>query len=229
MSTDHAHMKLLFVCTGNICRSAAAELLTANKRSRGASLRVRSAGTHARQGRRIHAMTAAVVEPWGIDVSGFRSTPLDRQLVDGADLVLTMTTQHRQDVLALSPYRMRSIYTLREAAHLLEGTPEQSWAGAPADEVGEALSAALASARARRGRSRASLDIVDPIDGSPDLHQQVVHEIADALSVIIAALDSAHPQPPRDPHPPRRGPRNDETIRLPRLPPVPPMRPARRP
>ncbi|MGY1601161.1 arsenate reductase/protein-tyrosine-phosphatase family protein [Geodermatophilus sp. SYSU D00815] len=228
-------MDLLFVCTGNICRSAAAELLTANKRTPGPTLRVRSAGTHARAGRRIHPLTAAAVEPWGIDVSSFRSTPLGPEHVERADLILTMTTQHRQDVLGLSPYRMRSVYTLREAAALLENLHGHDWAHAPDDERGEALSAALTSARARLRGGTAHLDIVDPIDQPAAVHRQVVEEIADSLNAVLAALDAASPAPvsgPKATLPPMPYGRpnvGEDTARLPRLPPVPPMGGRRRP
>lgn len=247
-------MELLFVCTGNMCRSAAAEVLVANKRTPGTPLVVRSAGTHARPGRRMHPLTAAAVQRWGIDADDFRSSPLTRDDLLRADLVLTMTGQHREDVLALAPQRMHSVYTLLEAASLVADMSGGTWAGPDPAQHRVELSAELSAARARHWSQRVEHDIVDPIDGPPELHQQVVTQIATALEPFLTMLDRAlapasssgnrpggnhrardivpRSEVPYAPGPDHRGAHHvgsDDIVRIQRLPPVPgPSRRTRR-
>ncbi len=84
---------ILFICTGNICRSAMAEGI-ARTRLDDASLRFGSAGTWAGRGNPAtgHAVTAASAV--GADIRDHRSRPLDEAVVAGADRVYGMTAEH---------------------------------------------------------------------------------------------------------------------------------------
>lgn len=90
--------RLLFVCSGNTCRSPTAERLAEREaRRRGLDgVDARSAGTFA--GRGAPASSGAVIAARrnGLDLSGHRSTPLCPELVEWADLVVAMTTAHRR-------------------------------------------------------------------------------------------------------------------------------------
>lgn len=90
-------MTVLFVCTGNTCRSPmAAALFKRLIRERGrADIRVESAGLAA-DGSPATAQAAAVMAEWGEDLSGHRSQQVTAELLEEADVICVMTPSHRQ-------------------------------------------------------------------------------------------------------------------------------------
>ena len=91
---------VLFVCTGNICRSPlAASLLERAVQSRGLTdVTVSSAGTGAWDGAPASEGAYLVALEGGLDLSGHRARLLTRELVEQADLILTMARHHRARV-----------------------------------------------------------------------------------------------------------------------------------
>ena len=91
---------VLFVCTGNICRSPlAAALLERAVQSRGLTdVTVSSAGTGAWDGAPASEGAYLVALEGGLDLSGHRARLLTRELVEQADLILTMARHHRARV-----------------------------------------------------------------------------------------------------------------------------------
>jgi protein-tyrosine-phosphatase len=90
---------VLFVCTGNICRSPLAEsLLERALKDRGLDVEVTSAGTGAWDGAPASEGAYLVGLERGLDLSGHRARLLTRELVDEADLILTMARHHRARV-----------------------------------------------------------------------------------------------------------------------------------
>ncbi|HEX6937898.1 MAG TPA: hypothetical protein VF158_00695 [Longimicrobiales bacterium] len=87
---------VLFVCTGNTCRSPMAEAIARRKvQERGWShVAVRSAGVAAVAGAPAARNAIAVAAEHGIDLGGHLSQPLTRELVGWADLILTMGASH---------------------------------------------------------------------------------------------------------------------------------------
>lgn len=87
---------LVFVCTGNTCRSPLAEGIAREELERRGwrNVRVASAGLAARGGEEAtgHAVTVAGRD--GIDLSGHRSQPLTPELAGWADLILAMGPSH---------------------------------------------------------------------------------------------------------------------------------------
>lgn len=91
--------RVLFVCTGNICRSPLAEsLLERALKDRGLEVEVSSAGTGAWDGAPASEGAYLVGLERGLDLSGHRARLLTRELVEEADLILTMARHHRARV-----------------------------------------------------------------------------------------------------------------------------------
>jgi protein-tyrosine phosphatase len=109
-------MEILFVCTGNICRSPMAEgLLRHMLAVRSVNwVRVRSAGTHAMDGRPAEPHAIAAARELGADISAHRARSLDRDLVEQADLILVMEQEHADLIARVLPPARQA-----EALHLL--------------------------------------------------------------------------------------------------------------
>lgn len=98
---DDPPRRLLFVCTGNTCRSPMAEAAArAEAAERGVAVRCRSAGVAAGGGAASPGAVEAAEEA-GLDLQDHRSTPLNRDLVAWADLVLCMGESHRWEVVEM--------------------------------------------------------------------------------------------------------------------------------
>jgi len=96
--------KLVFVCTGNICRSPMAEYLLRSLLGEESEWVVVSAGILAPQG--MPASEAAIhvmQEDEGIDIARHRSRMLDSALVAESDLIVCMTPSHRAEILRSFP------------------------------------------------------------------------------------------------------------------------------
>lgn len=98
-------MRILFVCTGNSCRSPMAELYFAElcRRAGRSDFQAESAGTCTGNGGALSRGAAGVMRSLGIDGSGFRSRCFTPELAEEADLIVAMTASHRADILARAP------------------------------------------------------------------------------------------------------------------------------
>ena len=83
--------KIIFICTGNACRSQIAEGLLRNLASDKFS--VFSAGSHPSQ---VHPMSVAVMEEVGIDISHHTSDPISDYVDHGIDVVITVCDNAKQ-------------------------------------------------------------------------------------------------------------------------------------
>ncbi len=80
----------------------------------GLDIQTRSAGIYAVVGAPATEETVAVLEEWGIDAREHRSQPLSWELLDWADLILTMETWHKQYILAKAPELQDRVFVLTE-------------------------------------------------------------------------------------------------------------------
>ncbi|MDI9915083.1 low molecular weight phosphatase family protein [Rhodococcus sp. IEGM 1379] len=169
-------MHVLFVCTGNICRSPTAERL-ALAFAEEASIRnfsASSAGTRAVVGHPIESTAADVLEGLGGDPTDFRARLFTKSIAAEVDLILTMTERHRDQVLTLAPAQFKRTFTLREAARL---------AGAS-----DATTVAELAAARPRFRTREIEDVIDPMGKDSNTFHAVGNEIATLLTPAILRL-----------------------------------------
>jgi glycine hydroxymethyltransferase len=105
---------VLFVCTGNICRSPIAEGLFRRLIGNRNDIEVSSAGVHAVRGQPPSLYAVQVSEEEGVDISGLRSQPLTAALVDQATHIFAMTGAHLETIHLLFPNGAEKSYLLRE-------------------------------------------------------------------------------------------------------------------
>lgn len=110
---------ILFVCTGNTCRSPMAEhFFVKLSREAGLPCTASSAGTQAAIGMPLSRGAAAVFAARGIGPVAHRARRVDKALLDGADAVYVMERAHREDLISRFPDSAAKIAVLREAAGL---------------------------------------------------------------------------------------------------------------
>ncbi|MFF0544808.1 arsenate reductase/protein-tyrosine-phosphatase family protein [Nocardia thailandica] len=169
-------MHVLFVCNSNVCRSVIAERLTrAFAAEHGLpGLTAESAGTRALVGFPPEPLAADTVAGLGGDATGFTARKLRPEMVDRADLVLTMTEQLREQVGELAFGAAPRTFTLLEAHRIAKVTGAKSIAGLH---------------RARNDLAIVGREnIADPIGLSPAAFVEVGDRIAEALFPLLHAL-----------------------------------------
>lgn len=108
---------VLFICTANICRTPMAEyylkhlVMQENLEDR---IAVSSAGTWAIDGHHAAPNSLAVCREHGLNASPHRSRAVNASIMNNADLVLCMSTQHRADLTGVFPHLAGKIFTLKE-------------------------------------------------------------------------------------------------------------------
>ena len=197
-------VKILTVCTGNICRSPVAErLLQAGlDQAVPGGFVVASAGTRAMVGDPMQPLSADIVRTFGGNPDNFAARQLTPKILRGVDLVLTMTSAHRGEVLQLDASFLKRTFTIREFARMLDVLDQRAAASggsAPARDDGDdggwlgANTAFWKSLPARAaGVRHLSLpadatenDIVDPYRRAPEVYRQMEDELAPAIVSIL--------------------------------------------
>src|SRR5213075_1618460 len=111
---------VLFVCTGNICRSPMAEGLFRHTLRGRNDFRVTSAGVGAVEGLPPSEHAIRALRELGIDISKQRSRMLTPEVVDEADYIFGMTHSHVDTILILYPQAAEKTFLLREFDETLD-------------------------------------------------------------------------------------------------------------
>ncbi len=147
---------ILFVCTGNTCRSSMAEALFKDMLEKldeeMDEIKVHSAGIYATQNLSASAHAIDVMRNRGIDLSKHKSRLLTEKMIDEADLILTMTLRHKQGILNIAPEAENKVFTLKEYVA----------------EENEHI-----------------LDIIDPFGQSVEVYEKTAEEIKQALKTVM--------------------------------------------
>ncbi len=105
---------VLFICTGNICRSPIAEGLFRRLLQNRKDIEVCSAGVHAVRGQPPSPHAVDVCAEAGVDIRGQRSQPLTMNLIERATHIFAMTGAHVEAVQMLFPDAAEKTFLLRE-------------------------------------------------------------------------------------------------------------------
>jgi sulfate adenylyltransferase len=171
-----APLKVLFVCTANICRSPYMELTARRLLPDETDIVFSSAGTRGFDAAEMDAEMAARLGG-GTGSDGFRSRPLTRELLEDADLVLTAEASHRAFILDEQPGLFRKVFTLGQAAAALR----RLGSALPREELLSRLAQA-------RGNADAELDVADPYRRGPEAAAETAAKIDRLLGEILPAL-----------------------------------------
>lgn len=203
-------LRVLVVCTGNLCRSPLFAALLADRL--GSDAVVTSRGTQAIAGATPPAATVLAARRVGVELDGHTARELDDADIDDADLVLVASRRHRRDVVRRSPRAATRVFTVLEFARLAEAL-EVEQVGSPASS--SASSDAAGGGRARRGvpaadergrafvvvdavvRSRGLVrrpanpdddDVTDPIGRRAGVHRRVARQLAVTADLVGSAF-----------------------------------------
>jgi len=118
-------MRLLFVCTGNICRSPMAEGITRaaierNHPERPVSLEVASAGIAGLDGEEPTSEAVRAMEERGIDIRGYEAQTVSRKETVESDLVMVMEERHKSHVSALAGRAVVPVFLLLKLAEAVQ-------------------------------------------------------------------------------------------------------------
>jgi len=188
--------RVVFVCTGNICRSPFAEralrgafqrLGADGRRDWPEDIEVASAGTVAMVGAPMDRGMAELADRHRIPADGHVARQLDRDLVASADLLLGLAREHRRDIVTTLPNASRRAFALQEFVRLAEDARDSGvLAFDPAATAPETMAALVEAAVSRRGFAPPPEDPAD--DDIPDPYGRPAEVYELSASAIVEAV-----------------------------------------
>ena len=186
-------VRIVTVCTGNICRSPYAQLLLAHRlvEIRPGAFEVSSLGTSALIDQGVDPGSARLLEAAGIAYHGFLARQISEQLLADIDLVLPLTVEHRRLVLSYAPQLLKRTFTLKEMARLIASADSRRpWSERLADAMTpqERWSTITAEIVRERGMTRVedgADDVADPYRRGDAAFDTMGQEIAAAVATIV--------------------------------------------
>lgn len=145
-------MNILFVCTGNTCRSAmAAALFNKIATEKNLDVRIESAGLFAHDGEPASNEAIIAMKKYGIDLLGHHAQGINTELIEKSDLILTMTAAHK---MVLEPSAAGKVFTLCEYAGI-DSDIDDPYGGdvSEYEECAEKLNSALEKVAEKLGNS----------------------------------------------------------------------------
>jgi protein-tyrosine phosphatase len=170
---------VLFVCTGNLCRSATAEALARREMQRhaGAPLRFISAGTHAMEGNPAASRSVAAAAERGAAMERHHARELTKRRVRAAHLILCMAAEHRPYVLALDRSAARRTFLIASFARAVS---QWSWlADSPAE---------LVTMAAEHLRELPGDEVEDPLGHPQEAYAACAERLDGLVTTVVAAL-----------------------------------------
>ncbi len=209
---EQSVINILFVCTGNICRSPMAEALFRQKLNDSYPgiapvIRVSSAGISAIDGGPATNSAIQAMDLWGIDLEPHRASSLSAGRLQDADLILAMARDHLLVIGRLSPDALQKSATLKSLAFEADAIANRLGQETPLDEAGarRRLDSVLQIMRERHPKEgfmadmqSSSSDIIDPIGSSLRIYIGVLEDIEKSLGAVMPALFGRAEKPRRD-------------------------------
>jgi protein arginine phosphatase len=187
---------ILFVCTGNTCRSPLAEGLCRMMAKReGMSLDVRSAGVSAMDGSPVSRHSGDILRTKGAAEGLAGSRFLRKEEINWAHLILTMTMSHKRSVIERHPEAVDKVFTLKEYGlddpAVLRAIAERESFLSELElkhALGQPISKEERERLARMNLSIPDFDIADPFGGSRMDYEAAAKEIEAALKGLLRKL-----------------------------------------
>jgi len=171
-------MNILFVCTGNTCRSAMAEAMLKKMlvEKNLPNLQVKSCGVGASAQFLVPEIVKKLMLEENIDISKHKAQALAQEAVEDTDLILVMENRHREEIIKKFPQAKDKIFLLKE--YVEKGQiQEEAKSPAPLQRYG-----VNSEQRAK------DLGIYDPIGQSPEVYRFCKEEIKKCLIKLITQI-----------------------------------------
>ena len=114
-------MKIMFICTGNICRSAMAhKMLEKKAKELNKNVEVYSCGIWAENGDIPTYEGIETMKEYGIDLKTHKATNIRNSNIENMDVILCATNNHKLNVTAMYPKLKDKVFTMKEYCGFLE-------------------------------------------------------------------------------------------------------------